>query len=576
MRKSIFTFIAVVACCMQVNAQNYVSTEPSNRNAILEEYTGRNCGYCPDGHRIANQIQDNHPDRFWAINIHAGSFSPTSYPNMQCSDGIIIHNAAPNLTGYPTGDVNRFTGCINRGAWANAVNTQLNQASEANIAGVCIINPVTKTATITVEVYYTANSAASTNNLTVAMLQDSIMGSQSGMSSNPGQIVNGTYCHMHILRDIITDTWGEVISPTTAGTLVTKTYTYQIPETIGNPNGVAVVVEHLSFLAWVAEGNRTIITANELEVIIGGDNGPIYPVINQVAQNTNEISCSTLKNGTFSVVNGGSEDLTSLKFEVEVNGNVDVQEWEGSVASWMSTNVGFQAEISEGTHTATITIIEANGETIEPSEQTIASADFVGSSWIESQGLTNSVKIKIWQDRYGNQTTWELVSHDLTVLASDGPYDILPPNGTLYHEYIVEIEQDECVMFTIYDTGGNGINNGNGEGHYQIEDENGNILYSGDGTFTDQDFAIMTVDVEMLGMSDNAVETINVYPNPAKNILRISSEVSTASIYNIQGQLMMNGPVNGNSIDISSLPNGMYFVRLNVEGQVVDRKFVKE
>lgn len=576
MKKSIFTLFVVMACFTQANAQSFVTTEPTNRNAILEEYTGRNCGYCPDGHRIANQIQDNNPGRFWAINIHAGSFSPTSYPNMQCQDGIVIHNAAPNLTGYPTGDVNRVTGCINRGAWTNAVNQQLNQVSEVNLGGNCIINPLTNTATINVEIYYTANSNTQTNYLTVAMLQDSIMGSQSGMSANPTQVVNGTYCHMHILRDVITSTWGDAIAPTTAGTLVTKQYTYQIPENIGNPNGVDVAVEHLSFLVWIAEGNRTIVTANELEIIIGGDNGPIYPVLNGMTQNTSEISCSTMKPGSFSVINGGSEELTSLKFEVEANGNVDVQEWTGNVASWEATSVPFTVEIPEGNHTATMTIIEANGVAVEPSSQTTASSEFVGSTWIESQGLTNTVKVKIWQDRYGSQTTWELLAHDQTVLASDGPYDILPPGGTMLHEYVVEIEEDECIMFTIHDAAGNGINNGNGEGHYQIEDENGNIIFSGDGTFTTEDVAIMSIDVEMVGMNDVAAEVINVYPNPAKNTLNVSSEVSTAAIYNIQGQLMMDAQVNGNSIDISSLPNGLYLVRLSVEGQVIDRKFVKE
>ena len=43
---------------------------------------------------------------------------------------------------------------------------------------------------------------------------------------------------MHILRDIITPTWGDPITPTTQGTLITRTYTYSIPETIGSPNGV--------------------------------------------------------------------------------------------------------------------------------------------------------------------------------------------------------------------------------------------------------------------------------------------------------------------------------------------------
>ena len=76
----------------KLNAQQYVSTEPQNRNVIIEEFTGRNCGYCPDGHRIANQIMANNPGRVWAVNIHSGDYSPFTYPNLNTDDGASITN----------------------------------------------------------------------------------------------------------------------------------------------------------------------------------------------------------------------------------------------------------------------------------------------------------------------------------------------------------------------------------------------------------------------------------------------------------------------------------------------------
>lgn len=71
MKKFTLTLIALLSMSFTVKAQQYVSTTPSNRNVILEEFTGRNCGYCPDGHVIANQISANNPGRFWAVNVHA-------------------------------------------------------------------------------------------------------------------------------------------------------------------------------------------------------------------------------------------------------------------------------------------------------------------------------------------------------------------------------------------------------------------------------------------------------------------------------------------------------------------------
>lgn len=86
MKKFTLALMALLSVGFAAKAQQYVSTEPANRNVIIEEFTGRNCGYCPDGHRIANEIMANNPGRVWAINVHAGGYAPTSYPNFNNSD----------------------------------------------------------------------------------------------------------------------------------------------------------------------------------------------------------------------------------------------------------------------------------------------------------------------------------------------------------------------------------------------------------------------------------------------------------------------------------------------------------
>ena len=276
MKRFFSVLLALVAFAFQLNAQNYVSTSPANRNVILEEFTGRNCGFCPDGHRIANEITANNPGRFWAINIHAGSFAPTSYPNLNTEDGSIICNQGFNCSSFPSGVVNRATaGAIDRNQWTSAANTQMDQQAEMNMAGFYNINESTRVATITLEVYYTGNSTATTNYLTIAMIQDSIIGTQAGMDYNPSQIIGGCYYHMHVLRDIITPTWGDPITPTTQGTLITRTYTYTVPETIGSPNGVAVDLNNIHFLAWVSQQyqgvpTRPILNACEIEAVPAG------------------------------------------------------------------------------------------------------------------------------------------------------------------------------------------------------------------------------------------------------------------------------------------------------------------
>ena len=108
MKKFTFALMTLLAAAFTMNAQQYVSTEPANRNVILEEFTGRNCGYCPDGHLIANNIMANNPGRVWAINVHSGSYAPTSYPNFNTSCSATILGGF-SVSGFPSGVVNRST-----------------------------------------------------------------------------------------------------------------------------------------------------------------------------------------------------------------------------------------------------------------------------------------------------------------------------------------------------------------------------------------------------------------------------------------------------------------------------------
>ena len=165
MKKFTFLMCAILAGLLKVNAQEpqFVSTEQKGRNVIIEEFTGRNCGWCPDGHLYAKKITDANPGRVWAVNVHCGSFSPSSYPNLNTAAGATILNALDGGQGFPCGVVNRTTKSVGRNMWESYSNQQLKQTAECNIGGQVLINEAARTATVTVEVYYTANSASSEN-----------------------------------------------------------------------------------------------------------------------------------------------------------------------------------------------------------------------------------------------------------------------------------------------------------------------------------------------------------------------------------------------------------------------------
>ena len=91
------------------HAQTFVSTSPENKNIILEEFTGISCTFCPDGHKIGQQLHDANPNDIFLINIHTGGYASPQGPGTDFRVDPIGSNIAgqSNLSGYPAGTVNR-------------------------------------------------------------------------------------------------------------------------------------------------------------------------------------------------------------------------------------------------------------------------------------------------------------------------------------------------------------------------------------------------------------------------------------------------------------------------------------
>src|SRR5690554_4162683 len=213
--------------------QTIVSTTLQNKNVVLEEFTGIYCVYCPDGHAIAQAIQNANPDRVSLINIHVGGYAnpQSGHPDFRTDYGNAIANQSL-LTGYPAGQVNRhvFPGrgmsngvtAMGRGQWTASANEILAAPSNVNIAVEATLDVQTRVMEIHVEGYYTANSSQTTNLLNVAVLQNNTKGPQTGGGAG------NNYNHMHRLVDLVTGQWGEEISTTTTGTFVDRTFTYTV------------------------------------------------------------------------------------------------------------------------------------------------------------------------------------------------------------------------------------------------------------------------------------------------------------------------------------------------------------
>ena len=87
------------------------------------------------------------------------------------------------------------------------------------------------------------------------------------------------------------------------------------------------------------------------------------------------------------------------------------------------------------------------------------------------------------------------------------------------------------------------------------------------------------VEGQTLSIEDETLENISVHPNPVGKVININSSINLvgkiATIFSIDGKRVMNLKLEHHSIDVSSLSQGNYILRLESDGKVFTQKFIK-
>lgn len=438
--------IALALMPLLQQAQTIVSTEPQNKNVVLEKYTGIHCGFCPDGDVVAHSIANQYPDRVILISIHTGVFANPSSgePDFRTPFGSALAQQA-GVTGFPAGSVNRhvFPGsmtpgktALGRSNWAAASGVIVSQPSCVNIGGTATIDPTTRNMVVNVEAYYTANCDAAINKINVVLLQDSTVGPQAGGGSN--------YVHNNRLIHMLTGQWGETINITTEGTLYQNKFTYKIPEA---HNQIPIVLSKLRLAIFISEGKEEIYTGinviPQLVQLPATDYIVSYrqPLDFWDSSITPEISMKTV----------GTESITAMNFKYKVNSQAEqTYNWEGTA------NFG---------QTVDITLPEI---TFEPNNVNLLQITPVTADGVPANNpltvylqpailiLQTDVVVEVKPDRQGHQIKWFIKSEDGSIVAQGGNY---PPGNVTIKEHEVSTGEGNFYL-EIKDMGEDGIHNG--------------------------------------------------------------------------------------------------------------------
>ena len=83
-----------------------------------------------------------------------------------------------------------------------------------------------------------------------------------------------------------------------------------------------------------------------------------------------------------------------------------------------------------------------------------------------------------------------------------------------------------------------------------------------------------------LGVNENALLVISVFPNPVKEVLNIltqnGSPISSIQVFDILGRLVIEEKHDFNKVDVSNLGNGLLFLKIQTTEGVVTKKIIKE
>jgi len=255
------------------------STAAGKRVALLEDFTGVRCGFCPAGHDIAVNIKNSMGSKFIVMAVHGGSYAQPSPGWMDFTTpyaAALISQA--KVKGYPAGQVNRMPAVLlggaaqdttpsdsgmamGRGGWDGAARAVSNLSAPVNIGAKATL--VGNDLTVKVDLYYTSTVNATTS-INVALLQSGISSKQSGGNPENGYIQN------HVLRDFITGQWGQTVTASTEKDhFVRETFNYTIPSDYngsGPDGGGPVVTADMKVVVFVTRGQKDVLNAIEIPI----------------------------------------------------------------------------------------------------------------------------------------------------------------------------------------------------------------------------------------------------------------------------------------------------------------------
>lgn len=573
-----------------VSAQDtIVSKTPSKRSVLFEEYTGVRCGNCPRAHVKEAGFLEEYPGRFFAVNIHAGSYAEPygeGDPDMRTEDGNYLLGLF-RVNSWPSGVVSRYkfsnSYVADESSWGTYVRQMLDMDAYVNVAAEADLDWESRKLVMTVQLYYTGDPASASNRIHVAMTQDHILALQISGNSNPDQMMeDGSYDHLHVLRDMLTPAEGDAVSSVSKGTFVEKKYEWTLPESV---NSVPLSLQNLHFVVYVTETEFDVVNACQAKVTHA--NGPSHVLSLTKPRPEVNFRCDPAARASFNMENILGEPVEEVVFSISGKAGTSeyVCKFENPVGQGEKARVEtdpFPVSTLNEAEKVSISVVKVNGKDYDFAENPAETEVSVTHNL--AYAPTSEVILGICQDRWGSEITWELKDTEGSIVYEGGPYRDLSGTGTKLNETKADLE-NACYSFTVWDKSGDGVNSSYGKGYISIKDAQSQEFYHNDGKYGDS--LVVMLDVRhAANEQDPASAHLGLYPNPTRDYSVLDFGLEKPARIRIQvweksgdcvldlGERLFEAGRHEVRLSLQDLAAGMYFVSLRGAETDLSKKIV--
>ncbi len=243
MKKALFNILALASLtalfflsCDKIDEEQYIvfagatgewyygnGVDDHSQRAFLEKYTGVRCVACPTADQVIASAQSQYGGKLIAVAIHDSCLAFTrpfeDNPDFRTPDGDAWSKFFGIFDGsYPKALINRpkkndgnWDIITPTGGFNNTIDSIINSETKVAIATSAVNQDDAIDITVDLEFLQTVSGDLT---LTLLIMEDGIVAKQ----RQPDGSDMDDYVHNHVLRDVITDIWGDAIDCTgTAG-----------------------------------------------------------------------------------------------------------------------------------------------------------------------------------------------------------------------------------------------------------------------------------------------------------------------------------------------------------------------